>query len=483
MKNGITSYAPELSAKRKRTVPLSKIASESNDHTAPQKQHEESSPEISRPKKKGRVSQKSNASSSGHESEKSGAVTLTSETNQAFDFLKICQVIVYPYSSLAILSSRERIAYGRIHRYIKKRDRENSIAEDLSEKIKAFFPELFSAIPTSIDNLNEVYLQLRAQVEDASRQAKQAGKKLLVFAGEAHSSLNALLLQCMLINIVKKFDTKSFLIEFPEDMLGKFSNPITVDAFKNFNLFYSAPYAVKEELNLVFSDLNVKKRTTHDDFLEREPHLEKVILDKNQNMLLVWGIGHLEFILNNNKLAAQYHILALDLRGYTPEARDGCRFVLNGKMRDRLEFADAHPFLSRPQILGNIELLTPEEIVETVEKISARNNLVDDDSNEDISDPKREMSFVEVADDFLTLLSGEITPRIARDYQGCLAATPVEQLLSELMQNVGSAVTWTWNTATRYRFANPEKRFMRYMEQAKDLPSLQEVKSPMGISL
>lgn len=264
-----------------------------------------------------------------------------------------------------LLSSPKSINYdyGRVYRAVKKLERENLIDSYFVNIIKNTYPELFSKSTPSIDHLQQLFNNVRKVIENGLQDAKLQNKKFLLVAGEAHWTLNSLLLQVILLEAITIQDVNHLLVEMSERTLNTILYNPRSDKLTNQE--YSVPYAFNS-LNMKITPIDLLACGPHNEatMALREANMEKMTLECDSNGLIFCGSGHLQYFYENEKLKEKYSIVVMDITGYSDEVRNIKEERLRLENKKRIEFANKSDKVIRFYIDGNIEMFSPEEIID-----------------------------------------------------------------------------------------------------------------------
>jgi len=165
--------------------------------------------------------------------------------------------------------------------------------------------------------LEQIYSDLHTIISNALAEAEKSGKKLLVIAGEQHSSLYSFLLQVLLLLVVKDHGIKNLIVEFPEKFVNSIlSSPRPV---KTLNTEFSIPFARRKlKMSIIPADLDYIQLNPSNENKDgvREEEMIRCCHEKiKDHALFIAGSNHVKPL--SEQLKAVFHVVPINISKIT----------------------------------------------------------------------------------------------------------------------------------------------------------------------
>lgn len=257
------------------------------------------------------------------------------------------------------------IEYGEIRNGVKVLERCNLIGAHHLNIIKKTYPESFSEIPPTLDHLQVLFNGVQEIVKQGLEEAKLQNKKLFLAAGEGHHILNSLFFQLSLLQAAQQTkEINHLLAEVSEKGMQQ---KIPFHPRKNVNMSYSIPYA-RHSLNMKVIPMNLDFKEVNEETVTlRDNYMGLMALNCDSHAIAFCGYSHLKAFNDNHKLKEKHHVILMDITGFSPEMRKQKIDILQssgGMLATCSIFPDISPEVIRPQLKGNMELFSHEEIMD-----------------------------------------------------------------------------------------------------------------------
>ena len=293
---------------------------------------------------------------------------------------KIFAVEVCPGNAIIahyIGGNKEKIFYWDIYRVLNHGYSAGLIGLPLFNAIKKEYSELFfSNNPPSEQHIETLFSIIREITEKEIATAKKLNKPVLLVYGEIHQSLNAVLLQLILLQIAKENNVVHFFIEASENILQLARDGVQAGQTGEVTWLYAANQL---NMHLIPFDLDPEK----DDYLDcsknfdkRNKREEKIICNTFQSGVLQNGYLHMQFLAENDLLNEKYHMILFNFEGFSDKkVKENFFTEENRNLEKCTTLFAAHKFsqccnkINNIYVEDNVYCLSSEEIVAIVDRV------------------------------------------------------------------------------------------------------------------
>ncbi|MCP5369854.1 MAG: hypothetical protein H6909_04120 [Rickettsiaceae bacterium] len=171
----------------------------------------------------------------------------------------------------------------------------------------------------------DIYKKLSDIVLEHYIEAQNNGKKLLIAIGEVHNTGNSFAIELMLSKICHDLGIKTLMTEaselpqFDRQHVYQYWSSEIISGILQSILYKEGDWSIKP-IDHLLSIYDIHNRFTWQEYKHgkacgdktRAEYINKTIGEINENSLLIIGAMHLFDICNDDKLNAQYHILAVN---------------------------------------------------------------------------------------------------------------------------------------------------------------------------